>query len=194
MLVHTLVDIAYKINNTWQGFDTDIKKLTSTLCKNMFPLKMIENIIGKFLCKKLEKTTPEVADVKIDTSYFKLPYIGKYSNNVQQNIKKLVNRYCKDAIKVKLVFNTCKVKNYFSQKDRIPSCFKSYVVYKFICARCNSCYVGRTQRHHSTRVNEHLVSDKKSHIYLYLKTNLECQNACDSNDFKTLIMLKQRMN
>ena len=186
MLVHTLIDRAYKINNTWHGFDMDIKKLTSTLCKNMFPLKMIENIIGKFLCIKLENSTSEVSEVKISTSYFKLPYIGKFSNNVKQNINKLVKRYCKDTINVKLVFNTCKVKNYFSQKDPIPSCFKSYVVYKFNCARCNSCYVGRTQRHHTTRVNEHLGSDKKSHIYLHLKTNLECKNACDDNAFKII--------
>ena len=53
MLVNTLVDRIFKISNTWIGFDLDIKKLTSVLCKNMFPIKMIENIIGKYLSKKI---------------------------------------------------------------------------------------------------------------------------------------------
>ena len=186
MLVHTLIDRAFKINNTWHGFDKDIKKLTSILCKNMFPLKLIENIIGKYICKKLDKSTSKVPEDKNTISYFKLPYIGRYSNNVQQNLNKLVKRYCKDTINVKLVFNVCKVKDYFSQKCRIPSCFKSYVVYKFICARCNSCYVGRTQRHHITRIKEHLESDKKSHIYQHLKTNLNCKNSCDDKSFEII--------
>ena len=35
-LIRTLVDRAYKINNTWLGFDEDIKKLTEILKKNLF--------------------------------------------------------------------------------------------------------------------------------------------------------------
>ena len=89
-------------------------------------------------------------------------------------------------VDLKLVFSTCKVRDYFSQKDELPSCFKSHVVYKFNCAHCNACYVGRTDRHHATRVHEHLVSDKNSHILKHLKTNLQCKNACDENCFEIL--------
>ena len=41
-------------------------------------------------------------------------------------------------------------------KDSVPRSFRSNVVYKFICAECNSAYVGETSRHLSTRVREHL--------------------------------------
>ena len=50
----------------------------------------------------------------------------------------------------------------FSFKDRTPDALKSMVVYQFICAGCNSCYIGETSRHFSTRIKEHTVSDKNS--------------------------------
>ena len=42
---------------------------------------------------------------------------------------------------------------------------KSMVVYQFTCAGYNSCYIGQTSRHFSTRIKEHTVSDKNSHIF-----------------------------
>ena len=45
-------------------------------------------------------------------------------------------------------------------KDPIPGGLRSRVVYKFVCAGCNACYVSETTRHFSTRVREHLVSDR----------------------------------
>ena len=147
---------------------------------------MIRNIIGKYLLKKLDNTPCQTPKNKTIISYFKLPYIGLFSSTIQQNLNKLVKRYCKDSINVKLVFTVCKVKDYFSQKDALPSCFKSFVVYKFTCARCNACYVGQTHRHHTTRVKEHLERDKNSHIYQHLQANLACKNACDENAFEII--------
>ena len=45
---------------------------------------------------------------------------------------------------------------------------KSSVVYKFTCAGCGSRYVGETSRHLSTRIKEHLGSDKNSYIFKHL--------------------------
>ena len=98
------------------------------------------------------------------TRYFKLPSIGMFSKVTKLKLNKIVKRYCKENIDFKLVFTISKIKDYFSQKDKIPECFRSFVVYKFICARCNSCYVGHTHRHHSTRVEEHFGKDKLSHV------------------------------
>ena len=41
-LIKTLVDRAYKINNTWLGFHEDINKLTDILKKNLFPAHLID--------------------------------------------------------------------------------------------------------------------------------------------------------
>ena len=50
----------------------------------------------------------------------------------------------------------------FSPKDFIPDYLKSRVVYQFTCASCGARYIGDTNRHFNTRVNEHLFRDKNS--------------------------------
>ena len=59
---------------------------------------------------------------------------------------------------------------------------RSRVVYKFACAGCNACYVGETTRHFSTRVREHLVTDKASHIFKHLQNSGHCRALCSSVD------------
>ena len=46
-LIRTLVDRAYKINNTWLGFYEDIKKLTEILKKNLFPAHLVERVVDR---------------------------------------------------------------------------------------------------------------------------------------------------
>ena len=41
-------------------------------------------------------------------------------------------------------------------------------------------------RHLSTRVREHLFSDKNSHIYKHLKSSSACREACNENCFAVL--------
>ena len=59
----------------------------------------------------------------------------------------------------------------FGVKDPIPRGLRTCVVYKFLYAGCNACYVGETSRHLSTHVSERLVSVGPltfSDIYLIL--------------------------
>ena len=69
---------------------------------------------------------------------------------------------------MKLVFNSFKIKNYFAYKDPIPNDLKSFLVYKFTCARCSSSYIGETRRHFKNRIEEHIKNDNKSHIFKHL--------------------------
>ena len=48
-LIKTLVDRAYKINNTWLGFDEDITKLMDIRKKNIFPAHLIKKIINRYI-------------------------------------------------------------------------------------------------------------------------------------------------
>ena len=74
----------------------------------------------------------------------------------------------------------------FGVKDPIPGGLCSRVVYKFVCAACNACYVGETTRHFSTRVREHLVSDKASHIFKHLQNSERCRALCSVECFDIL--------
>ena len=172
-LVHTLVDRIFKINNYWKGFHEDVVKLCHYLSRNLFPRSFVERNVKKYLAKKIsgndkEKNTPEI-------HFFKLPYIGEFSESAKIRIAKLYKRFCKPDKQIQLVFSVSKIRDYFSTKDQIPECFKSFVVYKFTCANCGIRYVGRTHKHYNTRVKEHFGSGSSS-IYKHL--NDPENNAC----------------
>ena len=95
--------------------------------------------------------------------FLKLPYIAFYSSYTRKKISSIINKYCKD-INVKVTFSPFKLSTMFSPKDFIPGSLKSRVVYQFTCASCRACYIGETNRHFHTRVNEHLFRDKNSHF------------------------------
>ena len=158
-LIKTLLDRCYKINNTWKGFDNDLENLTKILNKNQFPTKLINKVTKQYLNLKFDKKLFEnKTEVKTDIRFFKLPYIGKYSNIAQKKIQNLVKTFCED-IDVKVALTLFKVSNKFSYKDPLPFHLQSFIVYKFICGNCKVCFVSETTRHFITRINEHLQKD-----------------------------------
>ena len=83
----TLIDRAYKINNTWLGFHDDITKLMDIPKNNIFPFHLIEKVVSRYItgtqsnhCPRgsLSNTSPKF--------YFKLPYIGRFSVITQKKI------------------------------------------------------------------------------------------------------------
>ena len=97
---------------------------------------------------------------------------------------KLCKEFYEENFDIKLVFNSFKVKNYFSYKDPIPNYLKSFLVYKFTCASCSSSYIDETCRHFKTRIAEHIKNDKKSHIFKHLHSTTTCFDSDNSLCFK----------
>ena len=91
-------------------------------------------------------------------------------------------KFCKIS-NINIVFSPFKTGDLFSSKDCLPSALKSFVVYKFVCAGCQSCYIGETKCHLPARINEHLVTDKRPYIFKHLLENSTCKNGCDENCF-----------
>ena len=60
------------------------------------------------------------------------------------------------------------------------------MVYHFNCAGCNASYVGHTTRHLTTRIKEHLGTDKNSHIFKHLHSSVHCRSKCTGNEFKVI--------
>ena len=189
-LISTLLDRIYKINSSWVGFDLDIKTLSKNLLRNMFPYRLIEKSIKRFLDKKLNSNqnseTRKIKTEETEKRYIKLPYIGQISKITKIKISKIIKRFCKDNIKVNIVFNTCKIKSFFSVKDVLPKSFMSGVIYKFKCQECFSCYVGRTHKYFNDRQSEHLDTDKNSAIFKHLKENQACKNKNNKDSFSIL--------
>ena len=185
-LIKTLLDRCYKISNTWISFDKDLENLTAILNKSQFPTKLINKVTKKYLNLKLDKRPLENnTEVKTDTRFFKLPYIGKYSNIAQKKIQNLVETFCK-GIDVKGVLSQFKISNKFSYKDPLPFDLQSFIAYKFICANCKVCYVVETTRHFIIRINEHLQKDAKSSIFKHLQESRACNCVCNKNCFSVI--------
>ena len=188
-LVRCLIDRIYKINNSWAGFDCDLNKLFSILKRNLYPQNLCNKIAHNYLQQKRnidnsDKNPDDKPPDKIK-HFFKLPYVGEMSNNIKHKLKIICERYCKD-IEVNIAFQSYKIGSVFSTKDKLGNMSKPMTVYKFCCARCNSCYIGETTKVASVRANEHLFSDKLSAVHKHLLSNPECKAVSDISCFSAI--------
>ena len=171
-LINCLVERAFRINNTWKHFHNDLNDVKNILLKNGYPSHIFDKII-KTKIETLKIGSPKKQDDRKNTRCFKLPFLGKQSQNLNKKLLTLSKKYCK-SVSFKIAFTSTKIKSFFSAKDSLPSYLKSFVIYKFKCAGCNSCYIGETTRHLDVRIDEHLRKDKKSAIYKHIHNNVSC--------------------
>ena len=75
-LIKTLLDRAFQISDSWNFFDQE-KKIKNLLLKNLYPSYLIDKEI-----KKKENTNINHNNKSV--SYCKLPYIGSYSKQYQE--------------------------------------------------------------------------------------------------------------
>ena len=111
------------------------------------------------------------------------------SHHIKNKLSKLCKEFCKENFNIKLVFNSFKIKNYFSYKDPIPNDLKSFLVYKFTSASCTSCsssYIGETCPHFKNRIEEHIKKDNKSHIFKYLHSTTTYFDSNNALSFKII--------
>ena len=139
-----MIDRSFKICSNWNSFQNDLENIKSNLIKNAYP--PFQNQLKDF----------------------KLSYIGNLSHHIKNKLLKLCKEFYKENFTIKLVFNSFKIKNYFSYKDRIHDDLKSFLVYNFTCASCSSSCIGETCCHFKTRIEEHIKKDNKSHIFKHL--------------------------
>ena len=118
-----------------------------------------------------------------EANFYKLPYLGDISKSTKGKLKELCMNYCKD-LNITISFTTCKIGSFISSKSKSPDYLKSFVVYLYKCGSCNANYVGRTKRHFSVRIKEHLGKDKNSHIYKHINSNDNCKMASNESSFR----------
>ena len=134
------------------------------------------------------------------------PYLGKLSLQIRTRINRIMKNklpYCN----IRFVFQTrCKISNFFTFKDKIPSLLRSGIVYKCECGSCNATYYGKTKRHFKVSVCEHLeisaLTEKrvkgdddsaiKEHIFSFCNHTPDFEDfsilATSNSDFKATLM------
>ena len=166
-------------------FNNDIENIKSNLIKNVYSPFLIDKVIKTYLNYKFSSNQNQLKDTS-DVHYFKLPYIDNLSHHIKNKLSKLCIELCKENFNIKLVFNSVKIKNYFSYKDPISDDLKYFVVYKFTCARCSSNYIGETCRHFKIRIEEHIKKDIKTHIFKHIHSTATCFDSYNSLCFKII--------
>ena len=195
-----MIHRAFKICSNWCLFQDEVNNIKKYLEKNSYTMNFIDRGSKTYLEKQFNIEPPKVCST-IKFNYYKRSYIGHFFKTAKQKLKKVCDQYCED-LSLKIVCTPFKVGDLFSVKDAILKLLKSFVVYKFVCPGCNACYIGETTRHLSTRIEEHLEKDKKSHIFKHLDENHHCKSLStpdcfqiiDSASSKFRLKLKEAMH
>ena len=96
-LVRTLVDRTFKINSSWKTFHLDLKRIKENLQRNFFPINFIDSRVKCYLDHKIGDTKNKKSEKT--SRYFKLPYIGRYSDYTNKKLVKIVENLCKENIR-----------------------------------------------------------------------------------------------
>ena len=84
-----------------------------------------------------------------------LPSLGNLSLQTKTKLQNVLKRVL-GCCKIQIVFKGQRnLSNVFRFNDRLPYKLISRVVYKFQCGRCNSSYIGETDRQLKVRSGEH---------------------------------------
>ena len=104
----------------------------------MYPNFVIDNQIKKFL--EIQYTTKSNENTVNNNKilYFKLPYIGTFSNATRIKLKQICDKYCRSN-NIVVAFSPLKIESFFSCKDSIPRFLQFYVFYQFTCAGLLHC-------------------------------------------------------
>ena len=204
-LILCLLNIAKKICSTPSLFENEVNNLRKMFQNNGYPLFFFEKVLEKFLNKQTESVNVN-SDENEEFCILKIPFVGEASHTFGNKLKSLFQE--KFRIKVKIIFTSFKVGNYFSLKSKTPFDLLSDVVYKYTCQRdAGISYLGKTKRHLTTRIEEHLNLKKTSgsrtavtsHIFECFDCKKEnhnfnivkkCKNDCEAKIHEALLIRK----
>ena len=171
------------ISSSWFLFHKEIVKIKHYLEKSFYSLGFVDKQINFLLENKTNEKRVTINATNSVVRYYKLPYIVHISTDIKRKINSFCKFFCK-SLGIKIVLTPFKVTNMFNLNDPIPKFLKSFVVYKFVCPSCNACYIGETTRHLSTRIKEHLETNKKFLIFAHLVNNETCKLLSTENCFE----------
>ena len=125
-----------------------------------------------YLDRKFSSNQNQLKDTSV-VYYFKLPYIDNLPRHIKNKLSKFCEEFFKGNFNIKLVFNSLKI----HIKIQFLINFKSFLVYKIICATCSSSYIGQTCSHFKTRIEEYIKKDNNS---IFFNIYTPPQHAFDS--------------
>ncbi len=171
-LITGMLHRAYKITFSWPNFHNEVQKIIKIMSMNGYTINWCRSKINDFLNKKMNPTQEDRSIIDRPRNIIMLPYYGEASYKFRRKLKRI---FRKMNAEVSIMFNSFKIKNYFSLKSKTPRHLKSTIVYKFECqVDPEVSYIGKTKRWFFKRVAEHRKPN--SAIYDHLLTCNQCAN------------------
>ena len=110
----------------------------------------------KSFLNKLYTPKVVVPNVPKRNVFFKLPFLGGTSFQIQKKLQKLFSDKLMSC-NLKIVFTSpVRVKSFFTFKDKLPKMLLPGLVYQYKRGGCNATYYGKTKSHFKVRICEHL--------------------------------------
>ena len=116
---------------------------------------------------------------EIPTHYYKLPYIGPFSNVAQNKIRRLLEHYCHN-LDIKLVFSPFSVKDPVSKELRSQLSISLFVQAVMLVILVKPLAIFR---HALVSI---FFSDRNSHIYKHFQSSELCRLSCSEDSFTIL--------
>ena len=96
-LIKTLIHHTNEISSSWTSFNEENSNVKRLLMKNMYPSYLIDKQVKRLLHKKFSTNNCNAVKESKSTLYYKLPYIGSFSNNTKKKIRVLCKKFSKNS-------------------------------------------------------------------------------------------------
>ena len=189
-VVSGIVHCIYRAYSTWKNIHESLSRAKQILAQNQYPEDFYEPIIHQTLTKlilppvnneseddhRCEDDSEDPESESVSDSYSEdssveghdigdrdkkdlFKFFVQYRGKCTEHFAKALHN-CKAPCR--LVMTLRKLKTVMpSLKPEVESEFRSSVVYKISCPRCQACYVGQTVRHLQTRYKEHKTKNNQ---------------------------------
>ena len=135
-------------------FHLEMSKLQKMFAENGYPSSIFFHCVSSFLESKIYSNFKEAREKPNFGNLLKVPFIGRESVLFAKRVVKVFKEV---DIDITIMYSSTKLGRFFPLKCPTPLALRSGVVYQFksLCDADWS-YIGKTKRHLSTRVKEHL--------------------------------------
>ena len=170
---------ASTISSSTKLFESEVNNIRNAFAANGYPTTFINKTITEYRNdneRELTSSTTCKSQEDLKQSFMVLPYFGKSSERLHRCI---MNEFLQHRVQIIPAYRTTKVESYFSLKSKLPTLFKSDVVYEFKCPRDEDTrYIGETERQLFQRVKEHCKSTSRSAVFDHIFKCDGCKDIC----------------
>ena len=179
--IMTLINRAFTLTSSYQNFHNEIEYLREFFINNMYPEKLFNTILKKFLNHKFI-TSPPCATVQKQSVFVSIPYIGTDSAKLRSEILSLLSKFY-PQIQPKLYFkNNFKIGSFFRKCNVQAPMLQSSVVYKYTCDLCEEVYIGSTKLQLFCRSAQHFGVSHRTATHSSKPTNSAIKTYSETHD------------